>query len=324
MEVLLIGGVPSSGSSLLIKLLSRDERLLCLPETGLFCHGRSFDRRSDRSRPGSLTRQVPWVDTRLKLALALGWDIDVKKQGGAIQPFKVLQTHLGNCGGRIVVEKCPENVFAFDAYLSADSNRRTVLTSRALDSVCVSLTRRGFNMFEALLIWFAHAYETWRILQSFPGQVCHVRYDEIVSEPEVTCERILCFINVDASEPALGDTVAPEVAGRIQVLLDMANWDLADTSWSNRPDHEISIRASNRHLLGLQFDALAQATLFVTGRHGLVHPRELDCALRRGDDDLSPACTSGPPLTGVCNSLLTRTLTEANPPHLAASHVGNS
>jgi len=73
-DIFLIGGSPSSGSTLLVNLLKRYENLICLPETGLFSHGRNLIDLSMDFQEGDLTHYLPWLASDLKTSRVLGWD----------------------------------------------------------------------------------------------------------------------------------------------------------------------------------------------------------------------------------------------------------
>jgi sulfotransferase family protein len=315
MRILLIGGSPSSGSSLLMSHLSKDLRVLCLPETGLFCHGHAFTE-DVPATTDDLHHRVPWVETSTKLSQALGGPMGSGgERNKARSPFAILSDHIDHDDTRIVVEKCPENIFAFDAYLS-DPSRKAVVTSRDLNSVCRSLTQRGFNMLEALLIWFAHSYESWTTLTKYPLQSFHCRYADLCAGPDSTVTRLLAFVGCDALH-RLEHPAAPTSADRgdqIHWLRELANWALEDTAWTLRTTDPIE-NPGLSGILGTQFDALVGTTMFATPEHSLVAPADLDQALQGGATTVKEQQYAASVLTGAYQSPLTRKLAEVYQPH---------
>lgn len=287
MNVLLIGATPSSGSSLLMTLLSESERMLCLPETGLFCHGEFLIRAETVDDGFELRRRVPWIDTPEKTAQSLGWKVRFSSEsgGGFQSAWQVLEHFLGIDDKRLVVEKCPENVFGFQALLASDPSSRVVVTWRELQGVCESLVARGVNLLEAVLIWFAHSYEIARLIERYRERVLFLPYPDLVSKKGAIVEEILAFALRAEGSDGIGseEPRQQDAADRSEelYLLNIANWSLEDTSWSRRTSDAVAA-STVADVLGLEFEDLVRSTVFRTPEERLVSPSGLNEALRRG------------------------------------------
>lgn len=276
-RTLLIGGTPSSGSSLLVSRLARLPGLLCLPETGLFCHGRTLG--SGAPATGNpLHAEVPWVDTWAKAAKSMGWRRPYtggEDAGCPRSPFEWLRVLMPDAGDAVVVEKTPENVFAFEALLAADAEVRVAVTIRRLTAVCESLVVRGFNMLESVLIWFSHAFESLRLHARYRERVLVIDYGSLVSDADTCISRFRRHFALDTGKDYF---VKGEVKQRIDRLRDFANWQLEDTSWSRRVDATTAPVAEAK-VLGIAFEELVDRLVFDVPDLGLIGTRDLDGTL---------------------------------------------
>ncbi len=332
-NIFLIGGAPSSGSTLLVSLLARQERVLCLPETGLFAHGRNL---VDMSAPADARRDLgwnlPWLLTGPKVAAALGWPEDHYAQAAARHrtAFDLLRTNVDPEWRYALVEKTPENVFAFREYLSQSRDHRVVVTWRDVLGVAQSLLRRGFNLIEALLAWFAHSYETARLIADFPDQVFHCRYDRLTAHPHEEVARIITFLNIgdrwDERSRAPLDNGPGSVHPRCDVqwnpsregvsnLLAISSWGLSSTSWSHSPGAAARPNPPQNYL-GQDFGMVMHRIAFKTDFHGLVQPGTLNDALLSDPDLLGNEELKGESADCELRSTLTRVLAEHYQPTL--------
>jgi hypothetical protein len=285
MQILLIGGVPSSGSTWLVHLLSQNKLFFCLPETGLFTQGKVFCLEDTAS--GGLNSQVPWIDIAAKTRSALGWVIDVSNaKGSQFSPIKFLSNKISTIvnTNQIVVEKTPENIFAFKYYLQEKKDRQVVVTFRKLEEVCASLMRRGFSKIESILIWFAHALEIFRICKEYPERVYFISYLRLRKGPSEVVSQITDFIRpgsnkkVEANNESLGSL-------EYSKIVKIASWDLSNRYWNHGV--ELGIKYHNLNWrIGVEFDSLIDLIFFKTPDYGWVNPRDLDQAIQKKDKEL--------------------------------------
>ncbi|MCJ2165004.1 MULTISPECIES: sulfotransferase [unclassified Pseudodesulfovibrio] len=183
-EVALIGGFSSSGSALLMHLLSREKGHPCLPETWLFALGQYLlDYSGLDYKCEDLRLSLLRLDTRAKLQEAPGMEHKAVDEilSAYRDSFAFAQDRLSvpEC---LFIEKAPENVFAFDVYLARYPEARVVVTSRDSLGVLQSLMRRGISMHDACLIWFGHAYAVCELMRKNPNLVFHCPYSLLTAD----------------------------------------------------------------------------------------------------------------------------------------------
>ena len=276
-RLLLIGGSPSSGSTFLTRRLDEYANVTCLPETGLFVHGDRFDLPDPESQPTDidLERRIPWIDTESKTAASLTVAPEALRAVAGPGPFdwQAFEEFIDLDETELVVEKTPENVFAFGAHLRSDPEARFVVTTRSVREVVPSLMRRGMDLVPSVLIWFAHSYETARLLESAPDRVLQTRYDDLTDEPCSATDRILAFVGFDSGSSETEDS-------RFRSELMMGQQGLANTSWT-RSAFERRDRTSGPvpEMIGLRLEILLQTLAFETAEHGTLQPSDIEAAL---------------------------------------------
>ncbi|MCP3868555.1 MAG: sulfotransferase, partial [Gammaproteobacteria bacterium] len=289
-DIFLIGGSPSSGSTLLVSLLNNQEDVLCLPETGLFVHGKNLIEDHPDATEIDINLHLPWVDTGAKVSQAIGLDIDTFDKASSDFPtaFDLLRYYINSTTAPYLVEKTPENIFGFYYYLESSMKNRVVVTIRDALSVTQSLHRRGFTIVEALIIWFGHSYETARLIQKFPDQVFPCTYEQLTRHPQETIHEIIEFWGIDPKQksvdkelvtekPSSEEQVNPtyESSEMISFLVDYSSWNLADTAWTKSPFSDASY-SEPVNMLGLAFQVLFGDLAFLTKHNGLLKPSDLE------------------------------------------------
>jgi hypothetical protein len=346
-DIFLIGGSPSSGSTLLVNLLNRYDGLVCLPETGLFSHGRNLlDLCADVTQ-SDLRWYLPWLLTSTKVAHSLGWRENEYEEATKQFPtvFELLRSRIDPERKYWLIEKTPENIFAFEYFLTRSTTNRVVVTSRDALSVMQSLMRRGFSMIEAILVWFAHSYETVRLMTAFPSQVYHCSFQRLTTEPDQVASEIVEFleivepphmvnkfsgsiVNVMPRDAHSSQSGSKSGAGRntdgnspaaLEWLVTVKSWRLTDTSWSRSPFAKVE-HSRPLNLLGLDFEVLMEQIAFRTRYHNLVRPMDVEKSLLSDHDELgSSAGFNGDPVKMQFGSTFTRTLAEHYVPLLIKS-----
>ena len=335
-DIFLIGGSPSSGSTLLVNLLNKHQDTLCLPETGLFVHGDNLVHRTIGTQEQEdkyeldLNSYLPWLSTEAKVSQAIGLNPGAYQKAIKDFPtsFDLLRAFVDPERKTFLVEKTPENVFAFYPYLADSPGNRVVLTIRDALSVTQSLFRRGFNTVESLLIWFGHSYETARLIRDFPSQVYQCTYDHLTRAPLKTVEEIIDFLGLDSgrrleasrnqadmTEESASDS-AYENAEMINFLVEYSSWNLAGTAWTKSPDAKVR-HTEPVNLLGLDYLVLTEQLLFKTADDGYLSISSLEDYICGRKRSLMPTESPGtPPLRIAIHSELVRCLSECYPPFL--------
>ena len=287
MNLLLIGGIPSSGSTVLMEFLSKYPRVISVPETGLFTNGSLFSKTSISDKENNLANGLPWIDIQKKISQALGKDTflpDFDQKSTC--PIHVLQNIIKPSNDEVVIEKTPENIFAFDAYLSSDVNRKVIVCTRDIENVCSSLTRRKFTILESVIIWFSHAFLIWKILQKYPKQVFHFRYQEFCHSPSDILVKLGEFLGENF--PTIfssknDDNLNQKTQQWLSWQLKVSSWFLSDRYWSKKIDDSLEF-ISCQGQLGVSFEALLDVTVFKVSESMFLKPRSLDSVLSDGSD----------------------------------------
>lgn len=194
-KILLIGGIPSSGSTRLVKILSSDHRFFCLPETGIFTKGYQLNPKNMYAQ-NHLRSEVTWIDVAAKIKHSLGIKLPKYEEHTLFCPISYILSYFkAGAIGKVIVEKTPENIFAFDNYLSASAAHKVIVTTRDVRAVCASLFKRGLSFLDAILIWFAHAYEAWHLITKYPKQVLHFPYQLISNRSSIVFKMINNFFD---------------------------------------------------------------------------------------------------------------------------------
>ena len=311
-DVALVGGMPSSGSTLLMRLLAERKGIACLPETGLFAHGgRLFGFDEPEADETDLGLRVPWLDTAAKLREALGVSGERLERAMAehSDPFALARS-LFDEPGCLLVEKTPENVFAFAAYLARDPEARVVVTTRSALGVTQSLMRRGFPMKEALLIWFAHGLAACELLRAHPDRVLHCSYATLTADPERAADRA-------ADHLLAGRTFTGRCAGEHAALFERAYSELSMRAWTHSP-LDPAVPREETNYLGNRFRLLRDRMRCATADGGRVSARWVEAVLEGNAPGPRPVDHGEVvPLDMTPASLLAQTLVAACRPAMA-------
>lgn len=302
-NIFLVGGSPSSGSTLLVRLLDSQQGIKCLPETGLFANGQYLISNSIEHQEGSnhigidLNSSLPWLDTAAKLSDSIGVPVETVNKLFSISAnsFDITKKLFPQYQNVNLVEKTPENIFAFQTYLSLSAGNKVVITTRDYVSVTQSLYRRGFSVAESLLIWFSHSYESALLIRDFPNQVYQCSYKSLTENPSTTIEEIIEFWDIGRHEEFKPQAITNDKSNSklvnhsdemVKFLLDYSSWGLSGTSWTKSPSSKIK-QTDPVNLIGLQFEMLVNNLAFQTKNDGLVTIREIEGFLQGEADTVT-------------------------------------
>jgi len=196
----LIGGSPSTGSSLLRQILNRHSEIYCGPETQLFTHPQLFEK-WDKSKYQLLGKPLL---TSPDIHLTRGGNLIGEEQGWSLPDintlldksidFKVFcDTYFARSaslyGKQIWIDKTPSNVLSFDAFLKTWENGTVVHIVRDPLDIVASLIERGLPLFLAVsrfLFNTAHA-----LISKDNSNYLIIRYEALVASPEEALDPIL-------------------------------------------------------------------------------------------------------------------------------------
>ena len=188
---ILVGGSPSSGTTLLSIMLDSHPEILCGPEIGLLCHpGFWRGNLSDRC-PGIrlLYDHLDWYSTtekRVRSMLHLGPHELLDRLYGPVREAR---------GKRLCAEKSPPNIYAMPAYLEAVPDGRCVVMMRDGRDVVCSLMRRGYSFRQAIERWEWSAAHARRALEDPRAQL--IMYEDLATAPRETLSKLLDFLGLE-------------------------------------------------------------------------------------------------------------------------------
>lgn len=214
----LIGGSPSSGSTLLSVILDAHPDIVCGPEIGLLAHSSLYAKDFPRFAQGlkALLEKNQWQKNDALFNLSNGYcpyalvdEGNLAFYGHTLLTIKSLLTDaksfeefveglFGNIqertGKSIIAEKTPSNLYAFDAYLERFANGRVIYLVRDPRAVIASLLRRGFGLRRAISVWLLEAAICERFNEH--PRVMRVRYEDLVLSTEDALRKISDFLEV--------------------------------------------------------------------------------------------------------------------------------
>jgi hypothetical protein len=280
----LVGGCGSSGTTLLIHLLSRHPQVASAPELNFFNHPESLDLAHFTSSIDALLarrrltpgyKQVAtFLGPRAKLgidrALLGEWAASARD---AADLHRRLARHVcERAGATHFVEKTPTNVYAFARLARTAPDVRLVHLVRDGRDVAASLGRRGKSLYASGSRWL---YDTLAGLRARGHEsYLEVRYEDLVRDPPRVLARIYAHVGLPEPQPQ----AAAETPGTYRE--DWRN-KRSGQRWNLTPDDAVSdasVGRFRRELSAEQLGLLQRIQL--TGRAR----RELDAPLARFDE----------------------------------------
>ena len=224
---ILIGSSPSTGSSLLCRILNQHSKLLCGPETHLFTH-RSLYTEWLSIRDGFTTNNIPhdqnelWsMDYRINLDSSfylLNQD-QLEKILSASESFQefadaVFKWPLQHFGATSWIEKTPANACTFRYFLKTFGNSAVIHIYRNPLDTMASLCARGLNPYYAVglyLIHNAHGIENW-------GQpnCLQISYEQLVEQTDFTLYELCNLIGCEYETKLMKADTDPEGDSRMK------------------------------------------------------------------------------------------------------------
>lgn len=204
---ILIGGSPSTGSSLLRRMLNRHPDIFCGSETSLLSKAelyddwtknktkllkKSFFGLSDAGWQNftgvALAEDYPWTKKELKPILTKSDSL-----------VKFITTFFAKCLSEneksLWAEKTPSNAFTFDPFLQTfGSEAKVVLTVRhPLDAIS-SMHNRGMTLYDSICVYLLNVAKASLLHDNTNLKI--VKYEDLVSNPEMTLKSLCEFLGV--------------------------------------------------------------------------------------------------------------------------------
>ena len=260
---ILIGGTPSSGSSLLSNLLNTHPQICCGPEMSIFCHpffwwghlkkiewnsklrteitsGISKNYKTDKTwdlKNGFVnynhiidSDDLWWYDSSVKEITTL---LDYCNSG---KEFFELWANKTRQGKKVEVycEKTPPNIYSMNYFLSQVKDSLGIVCVRNPADTINSLIKRGLKFETAACIWLYEAYIISQI--SNLNSVILVKYEELVNTPEAVLKLLFNTIGVEDHAKEILDLSSK---GKASSNRSCNKREIVDT-WSFSPFEQIS------------------------------------------------------------------------------------
>ncbi|MEL6987165.1 MAG: sulfotransferase [Bacteroidota bacterium] len=236
----LIGGSGSTGSSLLRQVVNRHPDAYCGPETYLFAQAKLYAN-FKKNKKYILKKHVYGLKTAGWFMqngvflddLDFGWpEAELEKLVNDCDSFpefgdRFFKRALDRTGSNIWFEKSPSNACHFHHFLKQFENSKVVHTLRDPYDTIASLVLRGFTPYFATGLYLYNAAMAAASRES--ADYFEIRYEDIVSDPEVTLKGLFNFLNLPYNSKVL------EVDGKGSKM----------GAWRYNPTEKIN-RSSNR------------------------------------------------------------------------------
>lgn len=204
---IIIGGSPSTGSSLLRQILNRHSEIVCAPETHIWCKELLFENWNEYKMQllrrsifgvaskgffhyiGIAKEDIPHYDKRLVKKMLL----DSRDIYAFFRIF--MQNFFGLHDGEIYGEKTPANALNFKPILESSEDVLCVHTSRDPYDTIASLVARGMSPLDATAFYLynsAHAIE-----HKYDERFVSIKYEDLVEDPKEALAGLLSKLFVE-------------------------------------------------------------------------------------------------------------------------------
>ena len=210
---IIIGGSPSTGSSLLRQILNRHSKIVCAPETHIWCKEKIFQNwakyknRYFKKSIFGLTSEGLTHLVGIEKSEIPGYDKKKTEQLIKISPdiyyfFKLfMQEYFGLVEGQIYGEKTPGNAINFKYILDSSDQVVCIHTARNPYDTMASLVARGNSPMAAAAFYL---YNCAHALDYKPdSRLMTIKYEKLVKEPAFEISELLEKLNLKFEEQML-------------------------------------------------------------------------------------------------------------------------
>ncbi len=230
---ILIGCSPSTGSSLLRRILNRHSQVFCGGETAMFAKEELYlDWQTNKHK---LTRPSIFGLSNAGWHNFVGVELNEEYLCSAMQFKKLIKAHsdfpsfveafyrpsLESSGKKYWAEKTPSNAFTLQLFLDQFPNGKAVhIVRNPLDAIA-SLINRGMTPYNAVAVYLLN---TTKALELNDNRGYLVKYEALVSEAEKTCQDLCQFLELEYEETMLVSS------GQEKGVTKMKGWNYDETS----------------------------------------------------------------------------------------------
>ncbi len=210
---ILIGGSPSTGSSLLRRILNRHSDIFCGPETSIFAKPVLYTNWNDKRH--KILRPSVFGLPNAGFHHYIGIDLDdeygiskntcgemIKKSENLSEFANLFYTPILERSEKTVwAEKTPANAFTLHHFLTEIPDSKVIHIVRHPLDVISSLFNRGKTVYEAIALYLLNTQSgLWSI--EHPDHYM-LKYEDLVSEPKDAVEDLCSFLEVGFEERML-------------------------------------------------------------------------------------------------------------------------
>lgn len=179
--ILMIGGVPRSGTTMLSALIQRELNIAVAPETHFF----------DMALRRGVAKLPPEVQNDLRIMAAYeGLDLTCSDP---VESFRIVLDRLLPGRAQVIAEKTPDHLMSFGRLLAASPDFKAIVIVRSCAEVCNSLARMPWNLRsprQNTTLWVKYYLQSVRLKRRFPSRVAIVEYERICDRPREEIARL--------------------------------------------------------------------------------------------------------------------------------------
>ena len=257
---ILMGGFPSSGSTLLSVILDSHPDIVCGPESTLFCHPKLwsidgfniskdsvdeilFDTISDDGVINFSVPNEPFLEY-------YGFNKDkvlssIKTSKNYYDFFQNFANNsLVKNDAKIFIEKTPQNIYSIDSFLKNNPHTKAIISIRDPRSILNSLINRGVKYQTACAVIALESNIIHSLMQDSTNRnrILLVKYENLVFNTENVCRDICDYLNVD--DKYVQDMIQRSKSSRKNDVAQLRNTLLK--IWTNNPLNEITDSAIHK------------------------------------------------------------------------------
>jgi hypothetical protein len=249
----IVGGSESSGTTLLAHLLSKHPEIVSGPEMKFFNHPEALSLAELRSHQTSLFDRrrllsgYHAVPTFLRAGEEFGIDREIFRSWLAESTelrhvYDLFARHMCEATGTTVfVEKTPSNVYGFKELARLFPDIPLIHEIRDGRDVVASLMNRKKSLFRAASLWL---YDTLSGLRVRAAPCClETRYEDLVNEPNKTLTTILTHLGLEFDEAILDEAADTAAGAYKETWLDRKT----PRAWNNLPSQPVSPSSIGRY-----------------------------------------------------------------------------
>lgn len=192
-KIILIGGMPRSGTTLVSNYIQNQLNIPISPETHF------FDCAVDDKNYLSIDR-IPFEVMEDPKLGDIYRSVDGLQIKDKIQTFELILDAVFGTKFLVYGEKTPAHMMYFRELIGKRNNYSFIIVQRSCLDVCNSLRNVPWNdgcIIKNALRWSKYYIESKKLLKDYPNRVLIVEYEELCRLPEENIRVIRKFLNID-------------------------------------------------------------------------------------------------------------------------------